>query len=697
MEPLRSTEPFPRGCSIGAAILRARGPLRASKRWRQRCAPALILAITFGAAQPAVCDEGPGISAPSALAALPYYDWTGAYVGGSVGYGRGSTNDTVSDPAPSRASNVFGSMYGALHAGYNYLMPSRLLIGAEVDISFPNFLEGADVVADRATALGTATEKVDYVATVRGRLGYAVNHWLIYGTGGFAWSGVRLIESPGAFNSEDVLKRQRAGWSAGGGVEAAIGPEWTARLEYIYDNFGSVGARFASGAHFESTVDEHMLRFGLSRRLGVAEADVSSSTASAAPFTPRNWNVHGQMTFVQQGYPSFRSPYDGPSSLQGEHQSANTISATGFVGWRPWAGTELYFNPEFTEGFGLSDVRGVAAFPNGEALKSNFPSPRFNMARLFMRQTFGLGGEQETIEDGPNQISGKQDISRITVTAGKLAVTDFLNNNAVSGEPRTAFLNWNIYGGGSWDGAADKIGYTPGGLVDLNQKHWALRFAYFLLPVVANDNHFDWHIPERGEYTTELELRYSLLSQPGKLRILGWLNHGTMGSYSDAVAMPITTADYPDITLTRRQRNNYGFIVNAEQALTSDLGIFSRATWGSGLNEIVGWTDCDESISFGAVLKGTTWGRPDDRIGLAGVIEGLSPEARDYFAAGGIGILIGDGALAYHPEKVLETYYAYSLSKWATLTADYQLIDNPAYNADRGPVSVFSGRLHAEF
>ena len=97
------------------------------------------------------------------------------------------------------------------------------------------------------------------------------------------------------------------------------------------------------------------------------------------------------------------------------------------------------------------------------------------------------------------------------------------------------------------------------------------------------------------------------------------------------------------------------------------------------------------------VLTGTAWGRPNDKIGVAGVVEGLSAEARAYFAAGGLGILIGDGQLNYRREKILEAYYAYSLNKWATLTFDYQFVNNPGYNADRGPVSVFSGRFHAEF
>jgi high affinity Mn2+ porin len=314
-----------------------------------------------------------------------------------------------------------------------------------------------------------------------------------------------------------------------------------------------------------------------------------------------------------------------------------------------------------------------------------------------LRQTFSLGGEQETISDGPNQLAGKQDISRITVTTGKFAVTDAFNGNAYANDPRTTFLNWNIYGGGSYDWTMDKLSWTWGAMVDFNQKNWAFRTGYFLLPVVSNSNNFNTRIPDHGQYTAELEFRYSLLSQPGKLRLFGWLNRGTMGSYSDALAMDPATPNYPDITLTRRTRTNFGLVANVEHAISADLGVFSRATWSPGLTEILGWTDCSQSLSFGTVLSGTAWGRPNDKIGVAGVVEGLSPEARAYLAAGGLGILIGDGQLNYRRERILEAYYAYSLNKWATLTFDYQFVNNPGYNADRGPVSVFSGRFHAEF
>ncbi|MGP0090779.1 MAG: carbohydrate porin [Xanthobacteraceae bacterium] len=636
------------------------------------------------------------------LKAAPAYrvpdHWTGFYFGGHFGYSRGSGSDTLfaSDAAPSTAS--FGSLYGGLQLGYNYLLPSRLLVGVEGDISFPNFLDDG-VVTTRSTSYSAVTEKLDFVSTLRGRFGYAFDHGLVYATGGFAWSQARFLEDPGLVDPEDKILRMRAGWAIGAGAELPVAAGWTARLEYLYDHLGSTArGAFPSGTGYQSTaIDLYSLRVGLDRQLGPGTSTSPSNGGDPWPIDSGNWSVHGQFTYVEQGYFAFHSPYEGANSLSGASQARNTATATAFLGLRLWSGAEFYLNPELDQGFGLSDTDGVAAFPNGEAQKSQFPDPRFNIDRVFLRQTFGLGGEQEAIEDGPNQLAGKQDISRVTVTVGKLAVTDFFDLNSYAYDPRTTFLNWNIYGGGSYDWTMDKLAWTWGGLVDLNQKSWAFRAGYFLVPTVSNVNSFDTNIPWRGEYTAELELRYSLFALPGKLRLFGWVNRAEMGSYSDALAMPVTTPNYPDITQTREVRTNYGFVANVEQAITGDLGVFSRASWSPGLVEIIGWTDCDESVSFGTELKGRSWGRPDDKIGVAGVIEGLSPEARAYFSAGGLGILIGDGMLNYRPEQVLEAYYAYSLTKWSTLTFDYQLIANPGYNADRGPVSIYAARLHAEF
>lgn len=627
----------------------------------------------------------------------PSLSWAGFYVGGHWGYTRGNADISVTG-ATGGPDKALGSQFGGLQLGYNHFLASGLLFGIEGDLSFPSFLSGDDLLWIRSTATGNFAEKIDYVGRLRGRVGYAFDRFLVYGTGGFAWSQARFVELSDVTGDEDKALRQRKGWVLGAGAEVAIAPDWSAKLEYLYDNFGSVSANMPSGSHASSSFDMHTVRLGLNWHFDRPGPETQTVESRALPLiAPENWNIHGQYTLIGQGYPSFRSPYEGSNSLAGSKQFQNTMSATAFVGLRPWEGAEFYFNPELMQGFGLSDVHGLAGFSNGEAQKSSFPVPRLNVARVFLRQTFGLGGEQETIADGPNQLAGKQDISRITVTAGKFAVPDAFNGNVYANDPRTTFLNWNIYGGGSYDWTMDKLSWTWGAFVDFNQKNWAFRTGYFLLPTFSNANNFDTHILDRGQYTAELELRYSLFAQPGKLRLFGWLNHGNMGGYTDALALPLASPNYPDITLTRRVRTNYGFVANLEQAITADLGVFSRATWSPGLTELIGWTDCSESLSFGTVLTGSSWGRPNDKIGVAGVVEGLSAEQRAYFAAGGLGILIGDGQLNYRREKILEAYYAYNLNQWTTLTFDYQFISSPGYNADRGPVSIFSGRLHAEF
>ena len=629
----------------------------------------------------------------------PRFDWSGWYVGGHVAYSLGRGTSTLSDPNPSLVGDSFSSLYGGVQAGYNYVLPSRLLLGAEADITFPNFQRFTDgLIFTGGTVQGTTvTDQIDYIATLRGRFGYALDHWLIYGTGGFAWSQARFGETPGVASDEDKILHTRAGWTLGLGAEVAIAPDWTARIEYLYDRFGTVAGVFPSGTGYQSVFDINTLRFGLNYKPGSAKAAAAENASSDSWSIARdNWNVHGQFTFIEQGYPAFPSPYEGANSLSGANQAKNTVTATAFLGYRPWDGTDIYINPEITQGLGLSDTLGVAAFPNFEAQKAAFPVPRFDMARIYVQQTFGLGGEQETIEDGPNQIAGKEDISRITVIAGRFAVTDFFDKNAYANDGRTQFFNWQLSCCGSYDWTMDQVSYTWGAMAELNQKFWAFRAGYFLVPVVSNVDEYDMNFPD-GEYIGELELRYSLFSQPGKLRLMAWANRANMGSYTAALAEPTSLPTYPDITLVRQLRTNYGVGANLEQAITADLGFFARASWSPGQDEIIGWTDADQSVSAGFALQGASWGRPNDRIGVGGVWDGLSAEARAYFAAGGLGILIGDGALNYRPEKVLESYYSYNLNKWSWLTFDYQFVADPGYNADRGPVHIFAGRLHAEF
>jgi high affinity Mn2+ porin len=622
-------------------------------------------------------------------------DWNGWHVGGLVGFVGGARSSVLSDPTRMRSSNRFGRTDGSPQVWYNDILPSGLLLGAEADVSFPYFFEDGALSSTRTAHGSSVTEKIDFVSTLGGRLGYASDRWLLYGTGGFAPSQARFVESVALIDDQSEILRWRMGWALGVGAELAIGRGWNASVQYLGDRLGHARVIFPSGTGVESDVVAQSLRLGLSRSVSWRRAEAPSHVPSDSAVAARDaWNIHGQATFIEQGYFRFRSPYEGTNSLSGTSQMKNTESATAFLGVRLWRDAELYFNPEIDQGFGLNTTHGVSAFPNGEAQKASFPAPRFVVDRLLLHQTFGLGGEKETITDGPNRLGGNLDVSRITVVAGRLAVTDFFDVNAYANDPRTNFLNWNTYGAGAFDWTMDQLSWTWGALADLNQKDWAFRVGYFLLPVVSSNNSFDMHVPERGEYTAEVEWRYSLLSLPGKLRLFGWVNHGTMGGYADAVALPLSSPNYPDITLTRQVRTNPGVVFNIEQAITDNLGLFSRTSWSPGRVEILGGTDCSESLSLGGALKGTWWGRTNDNVGVGTVVGGLSSVARTYFAAGGLGILIGDGHLNYHEEKALEAYYAYALRRWAMLSIDYQLIVNPGYNADRGPVSVYAVRVH---
>ena len=622
------------------------------------------------------------------------YNWTGFYVGGHAGFSGGSSNAALTDSTGAiAAANTFSGVTGGVQAGYNYQLRSGILLGIEADISFPNYLTSNSVVSLLATPQSLVAEQWDYVATARGRLGYTTGHWLTYLTGGLAWAGERFLSTPVIGNDEKQITT-RLGWVAGAGVEYAFAPHWSVKLEYLYSQFGKTDTVFPSGAHSAATLDFQSLSVGLNRKVDWPGSPGFTPKSSLTDTESDRWELHGQTTFLPQGYPSFRAPYSGQNSLTPAPQLQETWSNSLYLNARLWDGGEVYYNPELLQGFGFNNTVGLGGFTNGEAQKSNFPYPHYNTSRLFLRQTFGFGGEQEELASGPGQLADKVDVSRLTLQLGKFAVLDVFDGNSYAKDTRKDFMNWSMWAPGAFDYAADKVGLAYGATAELNQKQWALRTGYFLMDAVSNSNNFDTRVFQRGEYVVELETRYSLFSQPGKLRTIAWLNSVFSGSYSETLNNPALNLD---IAQTRTGRIKYGYVISLEQALNSDIGLFGRWSWNDGKNEIMAFTDIDSSLSLGASIKGTKWGRPDDVIGIGGAINGLSMDHRDFIAAGGLGVLIGDGQLNYQRERVFETYYAFALNKQLTLTADYQLITNPAYNADRGPVSVFSGRLHGEF
>jgi high affinity Mn2+ porin len=412
---------------------------------------------------------------------------------------------------------------------------------------------------------------------------------------------------------------------------------------------------------------------------------------------PEWWSVHGQFTNVTQYHPRFRSPFRGQNSLDPGNRGDGTVDATLFLGIRIWDSLEFYANPEVDQGFGLSNTTGVAGFPSGEAYKVGAASPYARLPRAFFRYTLGLGGVAETIEPGANQLAGVREADNLTFTVGKFAASDIFDTNAYAHDPRADFLNWSIIDSGAYDYAADAWGYTYGGAVEWTQSWWTLRAGLFDLSRIPNSKAL-----ERGfgqfEVVTEAEERHSILEQPGKLKILLYANRGRMANYNDAVRLAQQTGTTPDVAQVRRYSTRPGLALNLEQQVMSDIGTFLRASINDGHKEVFEFTEINRSLATGVSVKGERWHRPNDTFGLAGVVNDISKDARNYVAAGGLGVLIGDGQLPRAGlEKILEVYYNVAVIPGINFTVDYQHVENPAYDASRGPVDIMGFRIHAEF
>ncbi|HEY7844173.1 MAG TPA: carbohydrate porin [Bradyrhizobium sp.] len=662
---------------------------RIRRQWK-RASAGLGLGM-LALADPALAADLP-LKAP-ALRAV--YDWTGFYIGGHFGYGGGSLGPNT-NPLPLEGvflpHSVTGVM-GGYQVGYNRQLSNNVVLGVEADATFPAPVDQAAMARLPPAPYNTS---IDYIGTARGRIGYAFGPWMPYVTGGFAWGHPNVAFNDG---SGAIVRHYQFGWTAGLGLEFAVSGNWSAKLEYNHVELSRQLYDLSGFGLANVNVDPriNLARIGLNYHFG--DAPWNPALTPAKTLLPESdvWNVHAQTTLLPQGYGPIHSPYAGPDSLPGRGQFQATWTSTAFLGVRLWDGGELYFDPELTQGFGINGALGVAGFTNGEAQKAGAPFPKIRAQRYYIKQTFGLGGEQEDIDDGPNQLAGKKDIDRVTVVVGRFAMGDFFDNNSYAHDPRADFMNWAMWESAAWDFPADLPGYTRGVIVELNRKDWAVRGALVEVPSQPNSDILTF---KSGGAVVEFEERHNVFGQPGKVRVGVFGNQGVTGNYSQALAIEAMdpAQDINDVMASIRHVNpKYGIYANLEQQLVKDVGLFARASWNDGSNETLSFTDIDRSVSGGLSIKGSFWGRPDDTVGIGGVVNGLSAAHRDYLAAGGIGLIIGDGRLSYSPERIFETYYAYSVRKGITITADYQLITNPSYNADRGPVSVFAGRLHGEF
>lgn len=410
---------------------------------------------------------------------------------------------------------------------------------------------------------------------------------------------------------------------------------------------------------------------------------------------PTRFALYGQATYIAQKTDTFRDPYGGTNSLTPGTDS-ETASATLYLGARLWSGAELWVNPEADQGSGLDNTVGLAGFANGASGKVGSNPPYFRLQRAFLRQTISLAGASATSEAGPNQLAMPQSSDRLIVTLGKISAVDIFDTNRYAHDPQADFLNWSVIDAGTYDYAADAWGYSVGGATEWYRGAWAARAGIFDLSDVPNSPRLE---PAFHEYQLDLEAehRYELLGQPGKVDLTVFESHGRMALLKDAVAYAELTGLTPDPMPVRHYRKRDGLSLNFEQQLAPDVGMFARLGDAGGNVETYEYTDIDRTVSVGVSVSGGSWHRPADTLGVAGVVNAISRDRRQYLAAGGLGILVGDGRLPHAGhEDITEAYYRLALLSAAHLTLDYQWVANPAYNRDRGPVSIFAVRVHVD-
>jgi len=424
------------------------------------------------------------------------------------------------------------------------------------------------------------------------------------------------------------------------------------------------------------------------------------SFAQAADEDYEDSTARFQATYIRQNKPAFNAAYSGTNSLDASKAMSYTATLTGYLGFRPWSGGEFYLNPEITQGVPFSGLTGSGAFTNGELTRTAGTKPHLYRQRIFLRQTWNLGGGDEKIEGGLNVMAGTVDKNRIVLTVGNFSTLDVFDGNRFAKDPRVQFMNAGFMTYLAYDYAADARGFGVGFAAEWYQDDWVYRIGRMSGPKDPNMLPTDFQLGKHYGDQIEVQHNHELLGQPGAIRVLAWRNRAKLARFDDALAYRNANPDANPQTIFAVRTNEqikYGVGLNVEQAFGDDLGVFLRAMKADGRTETLAFTETDGSLGTGATLKGTAWRRAQDTVGLGYVRNTLSGDRRRYLEAGGISFFIGDGALNYRPEQLLEAYYSINVLKNTQVTFDAQRMWNPAYNADRGPVNFAALRLHTEF
>ena len=471
---------------------------------------------------------------------------------------------------------------------------------------------------------------------------------------------------------------------------------------------GSFRSRFAS-----ALAGATLLVFPCSSHAGGGLVPpTAEEIAEAKPADPKEglgggwWLFGGQVTGIAQVNTPVPGAYYNPALSFGPDPTVGwSLSLSVFGGVSPWKGAALVVMPEYANGAGFPNASGIASYPNGDIVRVPSLGKEPYLARVFFHQDIPLDGTREPVTSefearmaptGDHYLGLGSAPRKIEITIGKFAMNDFFDVSEAATDPRHNFMNWALMEQGAWDYAADTRGYTYGAVVGLEMGRWAVRAAVAMMPKVANGPDLDWDLAHAREEALEGEVRWSFCGQPGSAKLLGFINQAHAGRYADAIAAGQASGTAPDIIAVEKVGAlKYGGGLLIDQTVAGDAHLFARGGLNDGQTETFAFTEIDRSISAGGYISGRRWKRAEDELALGLAVSGLSDEHAKYLAAGGHGFQLGDGALSYGWETVIETYYMIRPLKYFELTADAQLIVNPGMNTARGPVGVFGLRFHA--
>jgi hypothetical protein len=411
------------------------------------------------------------------------------------------------------------------------------------------------------------------------------------------------------------------------------------------------------------------------------------------------WWISGQINIIFQAHAGFPAKYSGPNSLNSYGEQATSRLLTLYLGYQPTKNQEILLNVEEAGWKGISGALGLAGFTNLDVVRNPQIGQQPYVARAIYHYTLPLSGEEQKTDRGPLSMATSVPVRRLEFRIGKFSTADFFDVNSVGSDSHLQFMNWTVDNNGAYDYAADTRGYTYGAVLEYQDRYWGARFGEVLMPKVANGPNLDANIARARAENIELEFRPQLLhDRKTVLRALSYVNHANMGTYRDAVNRYFAHIDpRPIIENTRRQGTiKYGFGLNGEQEITSNMRGFFRLGWNEGRHESFAYTEVDSTVLFGGDYAGAQWGRKFDKVGVAFVSNGISADHQAYLRNGGLGFLLGDGYLTYGRESIEEFYYTAHVWRGLFFSFDLQHINNPGYNRDRGPVTVPGLRVHLD-